>query len=100
MSARGGQWWERPDLSADRAPVDARQPHPPTPVGWASWGIFDARAFTVGASVTVHALARVWPNRVSAPCGASARVTDTDGPRATWAAGAVDCPTCTRRQAA
>lgn len=83
------------DGGAHTAPVDVRQVSS-VPTGWASAGIVDARAFSIGESERVHDVARAWPNRISAPCGASAPITETDGPRASWRDALPDCAACAR----
>ena|SRR5437763_14078057 len=67
------------------------------PAGWTTAGIVDARVFSVGDADTVHAVLRVWPNRVSAPCGAHGVTIDAPGPRAYWRDSVPTCPTCIGR---
>jgi hypothetical protein len=66
------------------------------PAGWSTAGYADGRTFTAGASQTVHAVRRLWPNRISAPCGAHAVTVDAPGPIASWQDAPVDCPACIR----
>jgi hypothetical protein len=67
------------------------------PPGWTTAGIVDARVFSVGEADTVHAVLRVWPNRVSAPCGAHGVTIDAPGNRVYWRDSVPTCPTCIAR---
>lgn len=80
------------------APVTLdRLGRPGVPASWSTAGIVDARVFSLGEAGTVHAARRVWPNRVSAPCGARGVTVDAPGPFASWRDSAVTCPTCKAR---
>lgn len=70
---------------------------PNVPAHWASAGIVDAQAFTIGNATRIHRLTHAQPNAVRAACGAFARCTEWTGPLATWAANEWDCPTCQAR---
>lgn len=64
---------------------------------WASAGIVDARAFSVGESDTVHEPTHASPNLVRGKCGVTAHVVERDGRLAIWRDADVNCPTCLER---
>lgn len=66
---------------------------------WASAGIVDARAFTVGASDLVHQPSHAEANRIRGLCGVVARIVEYDGPLASWANSFPTCRTCIARGA-
>lgn len=74
-----------------------RAGRPGVPSAWSTAGIVDARVFSVGEADTVHAVLRVWPNRVSAPCGARGVTVDAPGARVYWRDSVPTCPTCIAR---
>jgi hypothetical protein len=69
------------------------------PASWASAGIVDALAFTVGDSATVHEPTHAQPNLIRGRCGIVARIIESDRPTASWADSFTTCPTCIARGA-
>jgi len=65
---------------------------------WASAGIVDARAFSVGESDTVHILTHASPNLVRGGCGITAHVVERDGRLAVWRDAEFSCPACLKQR--
>lgn len=64
------------------------------PASWASAGIAQARAFSVGNSPVVHKPTHFRPNLVRGKCGIVAPIVESDKPCAFDRDAFPDCPTC------